>query len=35
MSNPILNDKFLESEVVLESQPMTVNGAINIASLQL
>lgn len=29
MSNPILNDKFLESEVVLESQPMTVNGAIN------
>ncbi len=29
MSNPILNDKFLESEVVLDSQPMTVNGAIN------
>lgn len=29
MSNPILNDNFLEAERVLDAQPMTVNGAIN------
>lgn len=29
MPNPILNDKFLDTDAVLETQPMTVNGAIN------
>ena len=29
MSNPILNDKFLENERVLDERPMTVSGAIN------
>lgn len=28
MSNPILNDKFLEAERVLEQEPMTINGSI-------
>lgn len=28
MSNPVLNEKFLETERVLEGEPMTVNGAI-------
>lgn len=29
MSNPVLNEKFLQSERVLDGEPMTVNGAIN------
>ena len=29
MSNPILNDNFLSAERVIESEPMTINGAIN------
>lgn len=29
MSNPVLNDKFLEREGVIDSAPMTINGAIN------
>lgn len=29
MSNPVLNDRFLENERVLDSAPMTVSGAIN------
>lgn len=29
MSNPVLNDKFLENERVLDSAPMTINGTIN------
>ena len=29
MSNPVLNDKFLENERVLDSTPMTINGTIN------
>lgn len=29
MANPVLNQRFLESERVLDSEPMTVNGAIN------
>ena len=29
MSNPVLNDKFLENERVLDSMPMTINGTIN------
>lgn len=29
MSNPVLNEKMLEKERVLDSEPMTVNGSIN------
>lgn len=29
MSNPILNEKFLSAERVIEAEPMTINGAIN------
>lgn len=29
MSNPVLNDKFLENERVLDSAPMTISGSIN------
>lgn len=29
MANPVLNQRFLESERVLDSEPMTINGAIN------
>lgn len=29
MSNPVLNEKFLSAERVLEGEPMTVSGAIN------
>ena len=32
MANPILNDKFTEQEVVLEGQPMTINGTIQITA---
>ena len=31
MSNPILNDKFTEQERVLQGEPMTVNGTLQIA----
>lgn len=29
MSNPVLNEKFLDSTRILEGEPMTINGAIN------
>ncbi len=29
MSNPVLNEKFLENERVLQGEPMTINGAIS------
>lgn len=32
MSNPILNEKFVEQERVLQGEPMTVNGTIQIAA---
>ena len=32
MANPILNEKFSEQEIVLEGQPMTVNGTIQITA---
>ena len=32
MSNPILNEKFTEQERVLEGEPMTVNGAIQVTA---
>ena len=32
MANPILNDKFTEQEIVLEGQPMTINGTIQITA---
>ncbi|MBR6127220.1 Bax inhibitor-1/YccA family protein [bacterium] len=32
MANPILNENFTEQEVVLEGQPMTVNGTIQITA---
>lgn len=28
MSNPVLNEKFLENESILQGEPMTINGAI-------
>lgn len=33
MANPILNDKFTEQERVLQGEPMTVNGTIQITAL--
>lgn len=35
MANPILNNKFLTGERVLEGEPMTINGAINKALIML
>ena len=32
MANPVLNDKFTEQEVVLDGQPMTINGTIQITA---
>ena len=29
MPNPVFSQKAIESEVVLDSEPMTINGAIN------
>ena len=32
MSNPILNDRFTENERVLQGEPMTVNGTLQITA---
>ncbi len=32
MSNPILNEKFTEREIVLDGEPMTVNGTIQVTA---
>ena len=29
MSNPVLNENFVNQERVLDGEPMTINGAIN------
>ena len=29
MSNPVLNEKFLENERVLQGEPMSINGSIS------
>lgn len=32
MANPVLNDKFSEQERVLQGEPMTVNGTLQITA---